>query len=421
MDAAEAELQFLRNRLGLVEKLFSLKQKQLNALREVTEAINKNIPIQAIARIYENVLQANMGIKSIAFFLRDPTEESGWTGFSSLLDQEQLKTIPPGQILSEIRGITPATQVSVKDALQAFAYLIPVFHKEQPIGLALAGSMHEIHQDTEQEQLKFVQAITSLVATANENKILFRSQVEKLLIDRELALAGEIQSYFVPEFLNNYPEVQANALYKPHKNIGGDYYDLIRLPNGSYLFCIADISGKGIPAALLMANFQATLNITAATSDNIIGLMESLNTQICRVTRMERFITVFIAIYHPETRILEYVNAGHNPPLLINRDKKIYLESGCMVLGINSKLKNIKPGTEKIDASALLFMYTDGATDATDFSDELYEADRLENAILSDPSATPEEVNRQVMQELEKYTGASGFNDDVTLFSIRIF
>lgn len=420
MSADLDELNFLRDRLHLVERLFSLKQKQLNAMREVTEAINKNVPIEAIARIFENVLQVNIGIREVALFLRRDQMDTGWDAYSSFIKPEQLKAIDPAQILGEFMTISRVSEsVTDQKGLQAFYYIIPVFHKEKPIGLALVGALPQQHAQTEQEQLKFIQAISSLVATANENKILFRSQLERILLEKELNLAAEIQAAFVPEIGTQLEGGEVAAFYRPHKNIGGDYYDIIRRDDGSIIFCIADIAGKGIPAALLMANFQATLNISSHGSTDILTIIRSMNTQICRVSRMERFITVFLAIYHPSTRTIEYVNAGHNPPLLYSEGNLIVLDKGCMVLGMMDPIRKIQSEVISVKASDILLMFTDGLSEAENEAGDLFDLDPIEEILMNYGSRNPGEINNALRLKLEEFIGTSGLNDDLTLFTVK--
>jgi sigma-B regulation protein RsbU (phosphoserine phosphatase) len=420
MSAEQDELSFLRDRLHLVERLFSLKQKQLNAMREVTEAINKNVPISAIARIFENVLQVNIGIREVALFLRRDQTDTGWDAYSSFVNPEQLNSIDPAEILSDFKTISRVPDsFNNQMGLQVFYYIIPVFHKEQAIGLALIAALPQQHAQTEQEQLKFIQAISSLVATANENKILFRAQLERILLEKELNLAAEIQSAFVPEIGTQLEGGEVAAYYRPHKNIGGDYYDIIRRNDGSVVFCIADIAGKGIPAALLMANFQATLNISSQSNTDIVAMVRSMNTQICKVSRMERFITVFLAIYHPSTKTLEYLNAGHNPPLLFSEGKITALDKGCMVLGMCDPIIKIQSTFLQLKESDVLLMFTDGLSEAENEAGDMFENEAVEEVLLDYGTLRPEEINDALRSKLEGFIGSSGLNDDLTLFTVK--
>ncbi len=420
MSAEQDELTFLRDRLHLVERLFSLKQKQLNALREVTEAINKNVPISAIARIFENVLQVNIGIREVALFLRRDQTDAGWDAYSSSVDLLHLSAIDPASILKDFKTISrvPTSGADLM-GLQYFYYIIPVFHKDQPIGLALIAAIPQQHTQTEQEQLKFIQAISSLVATANENKILFRAQLERILLEKELNLAAEIQAAFVPEIGAQIKGGEVATYYRPHKNIGGDYYDIIRRDDGSVIFCIADIAGKGIPAALLMANFQATLNISSQGNSDIVAMVRSMNSQICRVSRMERFITVFLAIYHPSTKTIEYVNAGHNPPFLYSSGKISTLEKGCMVLGMCDPILKIQSEVVSVKQSDILLMFTDGLSEAENEAGDLFDLEPIQEILINNGDQKPEQINEALRSKLEGFIGSSGLNDDLTLFTVK--
>src|SRR5690606_1346513 len=123
------------------------------------------------------------------------------------------------------------------------------------------------------------------------------------------------------------------ASYFPHQTVGGDYYDYVRLPEDKFLVCIADVSGKGIPAALLMSNFQASLQALVRQTTDLDYIIRELNFLVKQNSGGERFITFFAAIYDLKKRRLTYINAGHNPPLLISGGKILLLEQGTTVLG----------------------------------------------------------------------------------------
>jgi hypothetical protein len=155
-----------------------------------------------------------------------------------------------------------------------------------------------------------------------------------MVMQRELKLAADMQNMLVPSDLPNNERIEVSAFYKPHTNIGGDYYDFIQINENEIAFCISDISGKGIPAAILMANFQANMRILLTRRYSLPQFIEVLNTKVLEITKGEKFITLFIATYSYVTKKMTYVNAGHNPSILYNNGEIHLLDKGCTILGM---------------------------------------------------------------------------------------
>ena len=174
-----SELDFFKKRLGSTERLLAVKQQQIDSLLEITRAVNNNMPITALSRIYENILHAQLGVKQMALFIKE-------------VDDKWMCITPgelPGSILNYDVGakfalFTFTTPVAaIKDeALNGFEFLIPVTHKKEPIGFALIGSFGNDQSDTKEEKLKFIQTITNVIVVANENKKLFKSQIDQLVM-----------------------------------------------------------------------------------------------------------------------------------------------------------------------------------------------------------------------------------------------
>ena len=156
---------------------------------------------------------------------------------------------------------------------------------------------------------------------------------------KELELAAQVQTLLIPDQLPKDDAIEMAAIYQPHRDIGGDYYDYLEVNEDEIVFCIADISGKGIAAALLMANFQAQLR--AYLRQNylpITDFIQQLNKNVNQITRGDKFITMFLAKYNKATRVLKYINAGHNPPVLLQNGKSQLLDKGCTILGMFEEL-----------------------------------------------------------------------------------
>ena len=286
-----SELDFFKKRMSATERLLAIKQQQIDSLLEITRAVNNNMPITALARIYENILHAQLGISKVALFIKEVEEK--WSCITPGDLPESVQNYDVQTKLTPFNFIVPVAALN-DSTLAGFEYVIPVAHRKEPIGYVLISHFGNEQSDTKEEKLKFIQTITNIIVVANENKKLFKNQLEQLVMQKELKLAADMQNLLVPSQLPSNEKIEASAFYKPHKNIGGDYYDFIQISDDEMAFCISDISGKGIPAALLMANFQANLRTLITGKMPLTEFIEILNRKVGEITKSEKFITLFI-------------------------------------------------------------------------------------------------------------------------------
>ncbi len=193
-----------------------------------------------------------------------------------------------------------------------------------------------------------------------------------------MELAGDIQRMLIPDVLPSQKGIQMASMYQPHSEVGGDYFDVFDINDNEIVFCIGDISGKGISAALLMSNFQANLRALVYQEPDLVQLINTLNDRFTKITNSERFITFFIAKYNKQTHKMEYVSCGHNPTYIANVDKVESLTTGCTLLGMFDELPIVNLGETEVKEESLLFLYTDGIIDVVNDDDEHYEEERLE-------------------------------------------
>lgn len=412
------ELDFFRQRLSSTERLAATKQQQLNSLLEITEAVNHNMPIYALTKIYENILRAHQGVGSVTLILK--STEHQW---NCELRNENLQPISDfSALVSHLLKCKSTYKVQENDPeiLREFQYIIPVFHKKEPIGFSLVGNMKDADGNAQEEKLKFIQAITNIVAVANENKKLFKSQLEKMLIEKEFLVAEEIQKTLIPSKLPNNEKLEVAAFYKAQKSIGGDYYDLIKLSETEYIFCICDVSGKGVSAALIMANLQANLRILAVRNYPLEQLVDMMNRNMRSITQGEKYCTMFIGLINIETRKLTYVNGGHTSSLLLNGNELIQLDKGCTIVGIFEILPFINVGEITLEKDAVILNYTDGLSEATDPDGNLFDTDRIENFLLKNSTSTLADFNKNLIQEMVDFKRGTEYDDDLTLLTLRV-
>lgn len=399
-----------------LERLLTVKQLQINSLLEVSQAINNNFSTSALFRIYEFILRAQMGIQRLLVFIKNEK----WDCVCNSGISDLYLEINVDVDLSVFRNIA-TINAARNEKLKEFDVIIPVHHKDIPLAYVLIGDLKTDDNDSLEEKLKFIQTITNIVIVAVENKKLFNSQIQQEVMRKELEFAAKMQSMLIPSDLPNNDIVEMASVYLPHHDIGGDYYDCLEISETELLFCIGDISGKGIAAALLMANFQANLRGEVSKLDNLGEFVQYLNVKVNQITKGEKFITLFIGVYNSETRMLRYVNAGHNPPLLLKNDEVIELDKGCTLLGMFEELPIMRIGKEKIPEGAVLINYTDGLIDFESGAGEYFSQERLEIFLINNGQLQMEDFNKKLLKYVSDFKGEGLFIDDITILSCRFF
>jgi sigma-B regulation protein RsbU (phosphoserine phosphatase) len=202
--------------------------------------------------------------------------------------------------------------------------------------------------------------------------------------------------------------------------VGGDLYDVAELPDGRILFLLADVSGKGMGAALLMSNVLAAFRILYCAQDfDLFDVTSRVSKQLLRVSRPEDFATLFICELCPKSHVLRYINAGHNPPLMARGDGTLEdLQPSGIPIGAFD-ISNWKE--EKLDFGIgdFIFMFTDGVSEATNNQGEMYEEQRLKKFLLSSPGQSPDELSELVLDEIKAFTGGAPQSDDITMMILR--
>ena len=274
------------------------------------------------------------------------------------------------------------------------------------------------------KHMPFVQTLTNIIIVAIENKRFANESINQERTNKELEVASEMQRLLFPAILPSNNRVDVAARYETHQLVGGDYYDFIKINNEEYIMCIADVSGKGVSAALLMSNFQANLkaNIKYNHHDlTLIDLIHELNDNVNNAAQGEKFITFFIAYYNCTKRKLKYINAGHNYPILTNGEDAINLNKGCIGLGMFDEIPDIEMEEIDIKPNDTLVCYTDGLVELENEVGEQFETDRLIKIIHENFHLSMKALDQVIFLELERFKGNKEILDDTALLSCRFF
>jgi sigma-B regulation protein RsbU (phosphoserine phosphatase) len=402
-------------RIEQLENELNLRQLQVNRLLTLTQAINNNFKARELYEMYHSFLTFELGIKKMALYVHAEDEKNWTCATQTGLSKAQQKY----KIGSELADFRELVNLDGKDHpfLSAFELVIPVLHKKEPIAYVFIGGFGD--DDDIYEKVQFITTITNIVAVAIENKRLFKRQLEQERMRRDMELAGEMQRMLIPTSLPVKECYEMASIYKPHFGVGGDYYDYIEFADGTLAFCIGDISGKGVAAALLMANFQANFNTLINKRTPLKEFIVDLNTSVNLITGGERFITFFVAQFDRHTNTIQYVNAGHNPPILASKSQTVLLKEGCTILGSFQELPEIGVGQVQITEPTLILTYTDGLIDIQNSEGDYFDDIMLKNFVEANHHLSAAEFNRQLQVALNNFMGDQGYPDDFTVLTSR--
>jgi phosphoserine phosphatase RsbU/P len=351
---------------------------KLRTLLEFTLAINQNLSTDELLSKFENLLRLKLNIGKVLMFANN----RGWhVALVSGITDEQYLNINVETDLLQNQEISTASNYQ-NPAIQEFDLVIPIFNNKRPLAFLLVGDIEEENEGVSPtiKHMQFIQTLTNIVIVAIENKRLFKDNLERERMTKEMELASEVQTMLVPDLskFDGLKKVDIEGFYLPHFEVGGDYYDIFHLNEHEIGFCIADVSGKGISAALLMSNFQANVRALFVASIHLADVIQVLNQRVIKSVKGEKFITLFIARFNIQTNELHYVNAGHNPPILYDKKtgKSLFLNSGCIGLGMLDTIQRIDEGHLIIGNDSKLLCYTDGLI-------ELEEKNRISSKLRS--------------------------------------
>jgi sigma-B regulation protein RsbU (phosphoserine phosphatase) len=403
-------------RTGNIVRLY---KEKLNVLLDVAQTINENHSVEDLMQEFETLMREELGVSKILVYTLD---EGRWnTILSCGVMREQENNIDVETDLIHIKKIT-SLGFEENSHLDGFDAVLPLYHNYKLTGYVLVGD-----NGTEDgisptiRNLKFIQILSNLIIVFIQNKKMQQKLIHQETIKKELEIAQGVQQNLVPSNQEIIPSSYVNikSLYYPHLEVGGDYYDVIRLSRHSIGFCIADVSGKGIGAAILMSNFQAMVRALFNSHVSLKKLTAELNKRVSQNTTYDKFITLFIGRYNTITGKLSYINAGHLPPIVWNEKKKemIELERGCIGLGMLDTIPGLEVGTVKISKGSKLIAFTDGLVEIDEGNRVQSSFDQLKKILRETSSIdeTMEQIKNMVTQNKDEGL----IFDDVSVLGIE--
>ena len=351
----------MEEKKGPAERLKICKFK-LDSLLDITLSINANLPTEDLLAKYEFILRNNLGIGKILIFKHSGTWEC-------LLNGGFPKHYETIDVESRLLGICEIFFGAPDLGFEGVDIIVPVYNNNVILAFVFIGDIEEEGEGMSPvlKHLNFIQTISSIIIVAIENIRLFNESLRQEALKKELELAAKMQKMLIPDnsHMPKNPKIIVTGFYYPHYEVGGDYYDCIRLSETKTGFCIADVSGKGISAAMLMSNFQASLRALFTYDIELEVLVKKLNSIVVVNAAGEKFITLFVARYDHKSRVLEYINAAHNPPVLYNTatGETLHLTTSCVGIGMLDEIPSVKKSEILVKDFSKIVCYTDGLSE----------------------------------------------------------
>ncbi len=371
----------------------------LQALNHLAEHLNRSADIRTmLATVVETLVQV-MGLKTAWAFLWTEAGLCTMTSVSDSLHDFALSAccgLPPGLEKDNRRYLCQAPDCHCQNLLRN-------------------GQLVRAVNIVECTRLRHLSAAGSQVAIALERARLYDlSETHRIRMEQELQMARAVQKSLLPSQAPNIPGFSLVGDWRSAREVAGDFYDFFPLPNGRWGLLLADVSGKGAPAALYMALTRGLIRSEASRHTNPSVVLTEVNRRLLVEAPNDMFVTVFYAILDPVLRSLTYANAGHDPPLLRRASGRVErLAHGGLIMGLFEKL-TVSDETLNLDSGDVVVAYTDGLTDAVNHKDEAYGYARLADTISSAPAAAPD-ILTHVLKDLEAFVGPIPQPDDITL------
>lgn len=279
-----------------------------------------------------------------------------------------------------------------------------------------------VYTDTEQPfpqiKIDLMKALASQAAAAIENTRLLAESIEAERLEKQVAMAADVQQRMVPQSPPKVPGVDLASVYIPCYELGGDFFDFIPLPDDNVGLVVADVSGKGVPASLIMASVRAYLRAEVDRVYYLYEILRRVNAMLVRDTKPSEFVTLLYGVLDARNRRLTYCNAGHPPGLLLRDGAVSELDSPNMVLGVDID-QQYKQSVVQLRGGDALLLYTDGLADAMNFQGETFGRQRIVNAFAKG-GPTAESISQNILWDLRRFVGLTKRTDDVTMIVVRI-
>jgi phosphoserine phosphatase RsbU/P len=406
---------------------------ELSTIVEATKRLNSTLDLAELLNIILGLTIRHSGAERGTVFLVDREKKEIWSLVGLGLEQHEIRlpitkgiagwVAQHGEMVNLADAYSDSrfeSEVDLRLGYRTKSLLcLPIRNK----GGETIGVLQLLNKKTgpfSRADENMLQAISDHVALALENAQLHREMVHKQRMERDLALARSIQMGLLPE---SPPKLQGFDIAVSNRmslEAGGDYYDFIQLAPDTMLTVVADVEGKGVGSAMVMANLQATLHALLAHLHSLERLVESLNDMMLADTRGQKYMTMFLTLLDQPHRTLHYVNAGHVPPAVVRANGTVeYLREGGMVVGMFPGV-HFDRGHVKLEVGDIFVACTDGITEAMNAQDDEFGSPRLAELVARERALPAEEIVQSVLTEVDLFSRGGTHEDDRVILILKV-
>jgi serine phosphatase RsbU (regulator of sigma subunit)/putative methionine-R-sulfoxide reductase with GAF domain len=406
------------------------------ALLQVAEAVNSLIDLNEILDTIVRLVPMLVGVQSVMILIRDDEREifvpgpsfgigtmgRGLLATLEINDQEframtssKAAAQFPSEIVYSIR--LPGWLETVLETHAAHAF--PLNAQGRLVGAMMVGMPSDSHQPLSMRRLNILNGIAQQAATAVVNNQLYKESAERARLQQELNVAHEIQASFLPEGNPDIPGCDVASFWQAARQVSGDFYDFLPRSDGSWGIVIADVADKGVPAALFMALSRTILRTVGFNRRDPGQVLTRVNEIINIDAESDLFVTVFYAIWDPETKVISFANGGHNPPIIMNKKgEPRLLKAPGIALGVLPDI-NIATHTVRLEREDTLILYTDGVTEAINEDYDEFGMERLYLTARAARRRNAQSMVKAISDSIQDHAGGTPQFDDVTLVILK--
>lgn len=428
MSSAAVHNSLMVEELKIANRDLDAKVQQLNTLFDLSQEFNSTVDRSSLVKLLTFALMGQLTVTKHIFLIRSVSkDDEGSVGVHIVTHKGIRKDQMTPGIINSLAGVKEMCLIEEKDvppgceALvdHGFTMVLPIRHKGET-GAILCLGAKMTGQDYQPDEIEFLYALGNLAFVSLQNSYLVDEQIEKERLEEEMRLAREIQERLQPSSLPRFEGLDTASLALPSRHVAGDYFDAIKLDDDRILYAIADVTGKGVPASLLMSNLQACLRVLVPLDISLEEATAHMNRVITENTGFDKFITYFHGIYDRRDRTFKYVNAGHNPATLVRKDGSLeLLEKGGLLLGVMAGMP-YESGTVTMGEGDVLSIFTDGVTEAMSPDGEEWGEERLEPLLVELRHHSAQEILDGVREAVREFTDdAPVLSDDLTMIVIK--
>lgn len=402
--------------LSEMAKMLVLSDPKEVMLEKALGLVSRVVPADRLAVLFTS--EDSDEIYTAATLLPTGKDPGKFTLSRTIIDRllDEKDAILIGDVAEDPR--LKAQQSIIMSELRS-AMAVPMFDEGKVLGILYVDSTNPMHRYTD-EYLRILAMFGNIIASRLLNYELIEEREERQVIDAEMRRAAGIQAALLNTDPPTIQGFAVNASLESSRSVGGDLYDVVQLPGGHLLFLVADVSGKGMGAALLMSNILASFRIMYEQEPfTLLETVEKVSAQLFNYSAPGDFATLFAGVIAPEGDTLTYVNAGHNPPMLVRCDGSVETlpASGTMIGAFD--MNTWSESSVQLKGGEVLFVFSDGVTEAEDPDGNQYGEERAQKTLVEASAGTPEEITRALRSDIAEFVKGAPQSDDVTILIVK--